>query len=112
LRNRDKYWESSSRDGITPAKKHSLGIAALEIFSLDVKVKIFPDTSRDSSWQSVFSWGRMFLPRKHHSKEEHMTAEAKIGHGKMTLLQRAERFKEGLGDMPETGCLPKPVLRV
>jgi transposase InsO family protein len=35
----------------------------------------------------------MFLDRKHHSKEERMTAEAKIAQGKMTLLQLAEKLK-------------------
>jgi transposase-like protein len=35
----------------------------------------------------------MFLARKHHSKEERMTAEAKIAQGKMTLLQLAEKLR-------------------
>jgi hypothetical protein len=35
----------------------------------------------------------MFLARKHHSKEECMTAEAKIAQGKMTSLQFAEKLR-------------------
>jgi transposase-like protein len=35
----------------------------------------------------------MFLARKHYSKEERMTAEAKIAQGKVTLLQLAERLR-------------------
>jgi hypothetical protein len=59
-----------------------------------VKVKLFPDTFQESSWRSVSSSGRMFLAtRKHHSKEEYMTAETKIAQGKMTLLQLAQRLR-------------------
>jgi hypothetical protein len=35
----------------------------------------------------------MSLARKHRSKEERMTAEAKIAQGRMTLLQLAERLR-------------------